>query len=91
MKKLSKEKDNERDNILIEIARILKDDSFNKDIITICEKYKLYPIENWLQPIMVYIGFDHMVPPDFLLGAGMRWLPFKGRNISPTSRYEFFS
>jgi hypothetical protein len=71
IKKLSKEKNNERDNILIEIVRILKDDNFNEDIITICEKYKLYPIENWLQPIMVYIGFNHMVPSDFLLGAGL--------------------
>lgn len=70
-KKLSKEKNKECDNTLIEIASILNDDSFNKDIIIICEKYKLYPIENWLQPIMVYIGFDYIVPPDFLLGVGL--------------------
>jgi len=72
IKKISKENiEKEYKKLALETVKPLKDKSFNKDIIEICERYKLYPIENWLYSIMVYVVFDQLPPPDFLLGAGL--------------------
>jgi hypothetical protein len=50
---------------------VLANRDFTNDIIEVCKKYKLSPIEIWLPQIRTYITTGHLLPPDFLLTAGL--------------------
>ncbi len=77
MKKKPKQKIKNRcNNIATRILKTSEDKLFNEDIIAICNKYKLYPIENWCLPIISYSAFNHIPPSDLLLGKELEgYLP----------------
>lgn len=50
---------------------VVINENLMKDLVVICYRYKLYPIENWAYSIRTYILINDLLPPDFLLGAGL--------------------
>lgn len=44
---------------------------FTNDVIEICKKHKLSPIDIWMPQIRTYVVLNQLNPPDFLLTAGL--------------------
>jgi len=45
--------------------------NFTNDIIAVCQKYTLSPIDIWLPQIRTYVVLNELNPPDFFLTAGL--------------------
>jgi len=50
---------------------ILEDDEFNKDIIRLCKRYKIYPIGIWRHTLLFFIVEKSLIPPYLGFGNGI--------------------
>lgn len=49
----------------------LTDKNFNKDIMNLCKKYKIYPIDYWRNTLQVFIAIGNFAPPSFWFKTGI--------------------
>lgn len=49
----------------------LKNDEFNKDLIELCKKYSLFPIDYWRKPLQLFVATDNFFPPTNWFSIGL--------------------
>jgi len=61
----------------------LRSKEFNKDILNLCKKHKLYPNNLWRYPLQLFIATRHFVPPTnwFTTGLAKYFTKEEKRNI----------